>query len=55
MNHHTSSRRNLKLCLMALALSASCATWADELLPWYVGASGGPTQGAIDDARILQH
>ena len=55
MNHHTSSRHNLKLCLMALSLSASCTTWADQPMPWYLGASGGPTQGAIDDARILQH
>jgi len=54
MHHNTPARRNLKLCLMAIALSSPCATWAEEAMPWYIGASGGPTQGTIDDTRILQ-
>ncbi len=54
MHHNTSISRIFKLSLMAMTVATSCATWADGTMPWYLGASGGPTQGTIDDGRILQ-
>ncbi len=54
MNPNTQARCYFKLCFMAVAITTSCATWADEAMPWYIGASGGPSQGTIDDGRILQ-
>ena len=54
MTHTTPATRCLKLCLIAIAVSPSFKVRADESLPWYLGASGGPTQGTVDDSRILQ-
>ena len=54
MHPHITFGRAIALAMLALTVTTSCAVWAEEDLPWYIGASGGPSQASIDDGRILQ-
>jgi OOP family OmpA-OmpF porin len=55
MKSNSSKDRCLQLSLLTLALLTSPWARADENTSWYMGASAGPTQARIDDARILQN
>jgi OOP family OmpA-OmpF porin len=55
MKSSTSTSRCLQLSLLTLAMLATPWAQADESTSWYLGASVGPTQANIDDARILQN
>jgi OOP family OmpA-OmpF porin len=51
-NHPISS---LQLSVLTLALLSAPWAMAQDESSWYVGASGGPSQASIDDARIVQN
>jgi OOP family OmpA-OmpF porin len=55
MKSNSSKAHCLQLSLLTLALLATPWARADENTSWYMGASAGPTQARIDDARILQN
>ncbi len=51
--NHTLS--GLQLSVLTLALLGTPWAFAQNDSAWYVGASGGPTQATIDDARIVDN
>ena len=55
MHTRNTARSCRTLSLLTLALLASPWALADESAAWYLGASAGPTQATIDDARIQQN
>jgi OOP family OmpA-OmpF porin len=49
------SAAGLKRSLLTLALLSTPWAFAQDIAPWYAGASAGPTQATIDNDRIVQN